>query len=70
MGEAGRNEDVLASLEAAALHDRYALVRDAAARALFAIDPRKAVAVLERLRDRDPEIQVKATARALLDSLP
>jgi HEAT repeat protein len=70
MGEAGRNEDVLASLEAAALQDRYALVRDAAARALFAIDPRRAVAVLERLRDRDPEIQVKATARTLLDSLP
>jgi HEAT repeat protein len=70
MGEAGRSEDVLASLEQRVTGDRYALVRDAAARALFAIDPQRAASVLERVKQADPEAQVKATARELLDRLP
>lgn len=70
MGEAGRSEDVLASLEQRAMTDRYALVRDAASRALFAIDPQRAASVLERVQQADPEARVKATARELLDRLP
>lgn len=62
----GRDDEVLRALEKAATEDEYALVREAAARALFAIHPRAAVRVLERLRDSDPEAQVQAAARELL----
>jgi HEAT repeats len=58
---------VLETLTTAAQKDRYALVRDAAARALFAISPRAALPVLEHLRDSDPEAQVQASARELLN---
>jgi HEAT repeat protein len=65
----GRDDAVLQALEKAALGDDYALVREAAARALFAIHPRAAVRVLERLRDSDPEAQVQAIARELLEGV-
>jgi HEAT repeat protein len=57
-------------LQHAALEDRYALVRDAAARALYAVQPPAAARVLERLRQGDPESKVRATAQELLDRKP
>jgi HEAT repeat protein len=69
MGQVARGDEVRAALEAAALGDRYALVRDAASRALFAIHAQAAAGVLERLERTDPEPQVKRTARELLDTL-
>lgn len=69
MGSAARAGEVPRALETAALGDRYALVRDAAARALFSVHPLAATAVLQRLEQSDPEVQVKHTARELLDTL-
>jgi HEAT repeat protein len=66
LGSVAAAPRVLETLTKAALEDRYALVRDAAARALFSIAPRTALPVLERLRDGDPEAQVQASARELL----
>lgn len=68
MGRAARADDVLGVLEAAALKDEYALVRDAAVRALFAIDAQGTKSVLERVGRADPEASVQATVRDLLDS--
>ena len=67
MGTAARGDEVLAALEAAALKDAYALVRDAAVRASFAVDAQGARSVLERVARADPEPDVQATARALLE---
>jgi tetratricopeptide (TPR) repeat protein/HEAT repeat protein len=66
MGHAAAGEAVVAALGHSALEDRYALVRDAAARALFAIEPAAAGRVLDRLRQSDPESRVRATAQELL----
>jgi tetratricopeptide (TPR) repeat protein/HEAT repeat protein len=70
MGETGALGVVRQSLTKAALDDAYSLVRDAAARALYAIDPSAALPVLERLAQADPEAEVQATARRLLDTRP
>jgi HEAT repeat protein len=67
MGKAAASESVVETLSNAALADSYALVRDAAARALAAIDSKAAARVLERLRQGDPESRVRATARQLLE---
>jgi HEAT repeat protein len=70
MGNAAASEQVVTLLQHTALDDRYALVRDAAARALHAVQPAAAVQVLERLRQGDPESKVRATAQELLDRKP
>jgi tetratricopeptide (TPR) repeat protein/HEAT repeat protein len=66
MGAAAHADEVLQALRHAAVEDHYALVRDAAARALFAASPRAAHAVLQQLERSDPEAQIKATAQELL----
>ncbi len=48
--------------------DGYALVRESAAKALFAVDPAAARPVLERLAEKDPEPLVRTAARRLLSS--
>jgi HEAT repeat protein len=70
MGGVARSDEVLGALEAAALRDGYALVRDAAVRALFAIDARGSRSVLERVARADPEAGVQATVRSLLQRSP
>jgi HEAT repeat protein len=70
MGREARADDVLGALEAAALKDEYALVRDAAVRALFAIDAQGTKSVLERVGRADPEASIQATVRDLLDRSP
>jgi tetratricopeptide (TPR) repeat protein len=70
MGNVARSDEVVGALEAAALGDGYALVRDAAVRALFAIDPRGSQSVLERVGRADPEAGVQATVRTLLERSP
>jgi hypothetical protein len=70
MGSAGRADEVLATLENAALGDSYALVRDAAVRAAFAVDARGAKNMLERVARTDPEAGVQATVRELLERAP
>ena len=57
-----------AALGKVAAADGYALVRENAAKALFAVDPGRARPVLERLAEKDPEPLVRATARRLLSS--
>src|SRR5690606_16617903 len=63
VGSAARGDEVLGAVEAAVLRDGYALVRDAAVRALFAIDAQGAKSVLERVARTDPEAGVQATVR-------
>jgi HEAT repeat protein len=70
MGRTARADDVIGVLEAAALKDDYALVRDAAVRALFAIDAKGTRSVLERVGRADPEAGVQATVRGLLEHSP
>jgi tetratricopeptide (TPR) repeat protein/HEAT repeat protein len=70
MGIVARSDEVLGALEQAALGDGYALVRDAAVRALHAIDARGTKSVLERVGRADPEAGVQATVRQLLESSP
>jgi HEAT repeat protein len=54
------------ALAEAAHSDPFALVREAAARALARIDRDAAAPVLRGISKRDPEPQVRQTARALL----
>jgi hypothetical protein len=70
MGSAARSNEVMAAIEAAALGDSYALVRDSATRALVAIDAGAAKSVLERIERADPEAEVRATAHELLEHAP
>ncbi len=53
-------------LEQAALGDPYAMVREAALRALNAVDPPAARAVAQRLVASDPEPRVQESAKAIL----
>ncbi|HVZ33226.1 MAG TPA: HEAT repeat domain-containing protein, partial [Polyangiaceae bacterium] len=66
MAAAARADEVLRILRHAALEDHYALVREAAARALFAASPEDARPVLQQLERSDPEAQIKVTAQELL----
>lgn len=68
MGTPARTEEARRALEAAALRDGYALVRDAAARSLHAVHPHAARAVLERIATGDPEARLRTTARELLQT--
>jgi predicted Zn-dependent protease len=58
--------DVVEALTRAATSDEYALVREAAVRALHAVNPTAARPVLERLRETDPEPRVRDAAWQLM----
>jgi len=57
---------VVDALTRAATSDEYALVREAAVRALHAANPSAARPVLERLRETDPEPRVRDAAWQLI----
>jgi HEAT repeat protein len=66
----GRSEPaVTAALTRAALSDPYALVREAAAKALAAASGGAALPVLRQLKDRDPEPRLRALAERLTKEL-
>ncbi|WP_437637802.1 tetratricopeptide repeat protein [Sorangium sp. So ce854] len=68
-GAAGaRPSQVVETLGAAARSDAYALVREAAARALVAADRAAAAPVLKQLAARDPEPRVRQAAAELMRS--
>ncbi len=58
----------LEALAAVARSDRFAVVRDAAARTLWQLDPKAARPLLEELRAKDAEASVRESAKALLGS--
>jgi hypothetical protein len=67
LGELGSSDSaVRTSLVRAATSDEYALVREAAVRALARVDPSGARAVLSQLVEKDPEPRVRAAARSAL----
>ena len=57
---------VVETLSAAARGDSFALVREAAARAVASVDPRAARPLLEELAAKDPEPRVREAATELL----
>ncbi len=57
---------ILATLSAAAKEDSYALVREAAVRALAPVDKAAAKAVLQEIAAKDVEVRVRETAKELL----
>ncbi|WP_437679334.1 HEAT repeat domain-containing protein [Sorangium sp. So ce131] len=64
----GRPSPIAETLGAAARSDAYALVREAAARALTSADRAAAVPVLRQLAARDPEPRVREAAAELMRS--
>ena len=66
LGAGGADPSVVDTLAAAARTDDYALVREAAARALAPIDRARARPILEELAAKDPEPRVRQTATELL----
>jgi tetratricopeptide (TPR) repeat protein/HEAT repeat protein len=66
LGRGGADPGVVDALAAAARTDDYALVREAAARALAPLDRARAKPVLEDLAAKDPEPRVRQTATELL----
>ncbi|WP_437837505.1 tetratricopeptide repeat protein [Sorangium sp. So ce1153] len=64
----GRPSQVAETLGAAARSDAYALVREAAARALASADRAAAAPVLKQLAARDPEPRVRQAAAELMRS--
>lgn len=68
VAEGTANPEALRALGRAAESDPYALVREAALRALARVGPREARPVLERARDKDAEPRVKALAKTLLEA--
>jgi len=61
-----RNARAVKELSAAAEQDEYALVREAAVKALARVDPQAARPVLLRAADRDSEPRVRKAAKAEL----
>ncbi|AKT42377.1 tetratricopeptide repeat protein [Chondromyces crocatus] len=70
LGGAGADKALLETLTVAARSDGYALVREAAARALASADPTAATPLLRELSQRDPEPSVRKTAGELLRGKP
>lgn len=60
------NQTAFRALEATAITDSYALVREAAVRALHRVDPSHARTTLERVVANDPEPKVRNVAKGLL----
>jgi HEAT repeat protein len=62
------SDDAAHDLEQAALHDPYALVREASLRALALFDPGAAVTVARSLAADDPEPRVQDVARGVVNA--
>src|SRR5690606_6988200 len=65
-GAGATASEATAALADVARRDGYALVREAAARALAAVDPAAAARVLGELAARDPEPRIRRVAAELL----
>jgi tetratricopeptide (TPR) repeat protein/HEAT repeat protein len=65
LGASGSGAQPARALVEAATRDAYALVREAALRALASFDPRGAAALAKVLADSDPEPRVRETAKEL-----
>lgn len=72
LGRAGQGAPAVASaaLARALARDDYALVREAAGRALFAVDPKGSRPALERAAKQDPEPRVREALWKLLGGSP
>jgi HEAT repeat protein len=72
LGRTGRGapEVAVAALVRTLQKDEYALVREAAARALHAVDERAARPHLESVKKHDPEPRVREVAWKLLGGSP
>lgn len=68
IAEGSRDRAASAALAKVATSDFYALVREKAAKALFAVDPSAARPVLSELAEKDPEPLVQSAARKLLSA--
>jgi tetratricopeptide (TPR) repeat protein/HEAT repeat protein len=66
LGAAGAGSDVSTRLKNVATHDAYALVREAALRALASFDIKSAHALARTMAAGDPEPRVRATADAIV----
>ena len=66
LGEGGGSKQVVETLTAAAQKDTFALVREAAARALGPVDKTAAAALWKELSEKDDEPRVREAAAALL----
>jgi HEAT repeat protein len=66
LGRAGAVDEAVVALTRAVRSDGYALVREAAARALHAVSPARARPVLEALAKTDAERRVREVACELL----
>ncbi|HWZ89586.1 MAG TPA: HEAT repeat domain-containing protein, partial [Polyangiaceae bacterium] len=69
VAENSRDPQIVNALTASATKDAFAIVREAALKALVAVDPAQAKRVLEGVHDSDPEPRVKARAQLLLEHL-
>lgn len=65
LGAAGSGGDAADLLKGAALHDTYALVREAAVKALASFDVPKAKLLAGQMASTDPEPRVRETAREI-----
>jgi cellulose synthase operon protein C len=66
LGEGGSSKQVVDTLTAAAKTDSFALVREAAARAIGPVDKSAAATLWKELADKDAEPRVREAAAALL----
>ena len=62
----GQSKATADALAASAIHDDYALVRQAALSALNQVDPTAAKRVAEQLKQQDPEPKVRELATSVL----
>jgi cellulose synthase operon protein C len=67
LGAAGGGEETARPLREAAIHDDFALVREAALAALARFDPGSARQIATQLAAADPEPRVRDSARAVLE---
>jgi tetratricopeptide (TPR) repeat protein len=67
LGERGADPLVVQALTTSARRDPYALVREAAMRALALVDPKQSRTVYGELARSDPEPRVRQTAKELLE---
>ncbi len=66
LGAAGSGGDAAEILKSSALHDTYALVREAAVKALASFDVPRAKLVAGQMASTDPEPRVRETAQAIV----
>jgi tetratricopeptide (TPR) repeat protein/HEAT repeat protein len=70
LGRRGASPLIVEALAASARRDPYALVREAAMRALAPLDASASRAVFAELERRDPEPRIRQAARELLEATP